>query len=101
MYLQLVDRGVLSLDTDISARYPPLAKAASRIFAGVNEAGEAQWRDNKTPITLGQMLNQSSGFGQEFSPLVQEWKTKVAEEGKGKGFVNSCKVVSLDRGVVE
>lgn len=88
-YLQLVDRGILTLDTDMTELYPPLKQAASKILLGV-EDGKARFEKNVKPITLLQMLNQSSGFGMEFGDNVQAWK-KVAD--KGTGFVNSCKKV--------
>lgn len=69
--------------------YPPLKEAASRILVGV-EDGTPRFEENTKPITLLQLLNQSSGFGIEFGKEVQAWK-KVAD--KGTGFVNSCKAV--------
>ncbi|GFZ50619.1 hypothetical protein JCM24511_08377 [Saitozyma sp. JCM 24511] len=91
-YLQLVDRGVLSLDTKLTELFPPLKAASSRILTGFDADGKPQFRANSEPITLAQMLNQSSGFGREFGPTVQAWK-KVTD--KGKGFVNSCKAENL------
>lgn len=88
-YLQLVDRGVVTLDTDMTSLYPPLKQAASKILLGI-EDGKPRFEDNSKPVTLLQMLNQSSGFGMEFGEKVQAWK-KVAD--KGTGFVNSCKKV--------
>jgi methyl acetate hydrolase len=90
--LTLVDRGVLSLDTDMTALYPPLKEASKRILTGFKEDGEPFLKPNDKPITLLQMLNQSSGFGMEFGETVQAWK-KVTP--KGKGYVNSCKVVRI------
>ena len=96
MYLQLVDRGILSLNTDMRTVFPPLAKASSRLFTGLDEHGEPQYRDNDTPVTLLHMLNQSSGVGMEFGDKVQSWKKYTQQTGgKGGGFVNSCKVVSV------
>jgi CubicO group peptidase (beta-lactamase class C family) len=85
-----VDRGILSLDTKLTELFPALKSAASRILTGFDESGQPLFQHNTTPITLAQMLNQSSGFGREFGPTVQAWK-KVTD--KGAGFVNSCKVV--------
>lgn len=94
MYLQLVDRGVISLDTDMRTIFPPLAKASSRIFTGMGEDGEPQFVDNDTPVTLLHMLNQSSGVGMEFGDKIQSWKEYTRKTGgKGGGFVNSCKKV--------
>lgn len=50
------------------------------------------WEEAATRVTLKMMLNQTSGFGMEFLSGVQDWKKC---SGKGTGFVNSCKVVSL------
>jgi hypothetical protein len=80
----------LSLDTDMTALYPPLKEASKQILTGFKEDREPILKPNDKPITLLQMLNQSSGFGMEFGETVQAWK-KVTP--KGKGYVNSCKVV--------
>ncbi len=89
-YLQLVDAGKLTLETDMRGVFPPLDVAASQIITGFDESGRPVMERNEAPVTLGQMLNQTSGFGMEFGDKVSRWK-KVAE--KGTGFVNSCKVV--------
>lgn len=86
----MVDRGVLSLDTDMTALHTPLKEASRQILTGFDEQGQPKLQPNDKPITLLQMLNQSSGFGMEFGETVQAWK-KVTP--KGKGYVNSCKVV--------
>ncbi|KAI5453995.1 hypothetical protein NCC49_004988 [Naganishia albida] len=91
-YLQLVDKGILSLDSDLSEYYPPLKEATRRVFRGVDEQGHAIWETAATPVTLRMMLNQTSGFGMEFLEGVQGWKRY---SGKGTGFVNSCKVENL------
>ncbi|ORX37917.1 beta-lactamase/transpeptidase-like protein [Kockovaella imperatae] len=88
----LVDEGLISLDTDMRKLYPALDKAAARIFKGLDQEQKPIFETNDKPVTLGQMLNQSSGFGMEFGDKVPEWK-KITE--KGKGFVNSCKVENL------
>lgn len=90
--MTLVDQGVLSLDTKMTDLYPPLKEAAKQILTGFDEQGQPKLVPNDKPITLLQMLNQSSGFGMEFGETVQAWK-KVTP--KGKGYVNSCKIVSL------
>jgi CubicO group peptidase (beta-lactamase class C family) len=89
-YLQLVDRGDITLDTDMRGLYPPLKEATSKILEGFNE-GEPVFKENNEAVTLTMMLNQTSGFGMEFGEKIPAWK-KVTE--KGKGFVNSCKIVS-------
>jgi hypothetical protein len=70
--------------------FPPLDAAAARIIKDFDESGRPVMEENAAPVTLAQMLNQTSGFGMEFGDKVPRWK-KVAE--KGTGFVNSCKVV--------
>jgi CubicO group peptidase (beta-lactamase class C family) len=90
IYLQLVDRGLLTLDTDMRKKFAPLDKVAERIWGGVKD-GQPVWKgEYKGPVKLGWLLNQSSGFGGEFGDEVQAWK---AYSDVGKGFVNSCKVV--------
>jgi CubicO group peptidase (beta-lactamase class C family) len=82
----------LSLDTDMTVLYPPLKDASKQILTGFDGQGQPQFKSDDKPITLLQMLNQSSGFGMEFGETVQAWK-KVTT--KGKGYVNSCKIVSF------
>jgi hypothetical protein len=60
------------------------------VLAGFAEDGSPIFSPNDQAITLGMMLNQTSGFGMEFGDTVQKWK-KIS----GKGFVNSCKIVSV------
>ncbi|KAI9634759.1 beta-lactamase/transpeptidase-like protein [Dioszegia hungarica] len=92
IYLQLVDRGLLTLDTDMRKKFAPLDKVAERIWGGVKD-GQPVWKgEYKGPVKLGWLLNQSSGFGGEFGDEVQAWK---AYSDVGKGFVNSCKVENL------
>ncbi|KAJ9107041.1 hypothetical protein QFC19_002910 [Naganishia cerealis] len=91
-YLQLVDKGILSLDTDLSQYYPALKQATEQVFRGVNGEGDPVWEKVATSVTLRMMLNQTSGFGMEFLNGVQSWKKY---SGKGAGFVNSCKVGNL------
>ncbi|KAL1413097.1 hypothetical protein Q8F55_000846 [Vanrija albida] len=91
-YLQLVDKGVLSLDTDVRSLSPQLDAAAARIFTGLNAAGEATFVPNASPVPLRALLNQTSGFGAEFGEQVQAWKGVAP---LGRGFVNSCKIDNL------
>ena len=72
-------------------KYPPLKAAASRILEGF-EDGQPVFKDNSESITLLQLLNQSGGFAREMGPKVQEWKKWTP---RGKGFVNSCKIVCV------
>lgn len=86
-----MDKGVVTLDTDMRKLFPPLDAAALHVLEGFNDDGTPVLVANDKPVTLASLLNQTSGFGMEFGEKVQRWK-KVAE--KGTGFVNSCKVVS-------
>lgn len=92
-YLQLVDRGTLSLDTDMRKVFAPLDAAASRIITGF-EDGQPEYETYDGPVSLLSLLNQTSGFGKEFGDKVQQWKKTAA---KGAGFVNSCKIVCETR----
>lgn len=69
--------------------FPPLDAAGAQIIKGFEEDGKPITEKNDAPITLLEMLNQTSGFGMEFGEVVPKWKA-----AKGTGFVNSCKVVS-------
>lgn len=90
-YLQLVDRGVLTLDTDMTTLFPPLKAATAKILVDVDlDSRQPHFEPNDQPVTLQMMLNQTSGFGREFGDMVPKWK-QITD--KGKGFVNSCKVV--------
>ena len=91
-YLQLVDRGILSLDTPLAQYSTELASATSRVLVRFDESGEPVFEDAKTQVTLQMMLNQTSGFGQEMSEKIRQWKSWTP---KGRGWVNSCKIVSI------
>lgn len=91
--LQLVDDGKLTLDEDLTQRFPELEAATREIFTGISNDGKAQMESRKGPITVAMMLNQTSGFGTEFGENVKTWKNKVAT--RGLGFVNSCKKDNL------
>lgn len=43
IYLQLVDRGLLTLDTDMRKKFAPLDKVAERIWGGVKD-GQPVWK---------------------------------------------------------
>ena len=92
--LQLIDSTSLTLDTPASLNLPQLATPL-RIFDGVDDAGAAKYRTTSTEITVGMLLNQTAGFGQEFAEKVTAWKATLGPNDKGKGFVNSCKIVGL------
>ncbi len=87
-----MDAGTLTLDTPAS-KYLPELQSPHRIIDSFSPSGEPVYREAKTEITIGMMLNQSSGFGAEFAATVTQWKKTLPEGAKGKGFVNSCKIV--------
>ncbi len=93
-YLQLVDKGLLTLDTEMGQYSPELEEMTSKVFLKHSENGEGPiFEPAKQKVTLRMMLNQSSGFGQEFGDKVKYWKSD--ENVKGRGYVNSCKVENL------
>jgi hypothetical protein len=46
-----VDRGVVSLDTDMQRKYGPLDAAASWIFTGLDDSGPLSLVENTHPVT--------------------------------------------------
>lgn len=87
-----MDRGVIALDTPLSQFSPELGAVSGQILKGFDEAGHPIFGPPKAAITLRHMLNGTSGFAPEFDDTVKRWK---AFSEKGKGNINSCKVVSL------
>ena len=92
--LQIIDTTSLTLDSPASLHLPQLVTPL-RIFDGVDDAGKAKYRLTDTEITVGMLLNQTAGFGAEFAEKVTAWKATLGPNDKGKGFVNSCKLVGL------
>ena len=90
--LQLIEKGVITLDTPMSTFFLEL-KPPLRIIDSFSSSGEPRYRTTEKEITIKAMLNQSSGFGQEFGDKVTLWKKSLPDGAKGKGFVNSCKIV--------
>lgn len=58
--LQVIERGLVSLDTDVGTILPGLAQP--RILTGYSEGGEPQFVDAKNKVTLRHLLNHSSGL---------------------------------------
>lgn len=86
-----MDRGLLTLDTDMRTKFAPLDEAASKIIVGFEKDDTPIYKPNTKPVTLLSLLNLTCGFGMEYGPTVMRHKKRAA---KGRGFVNSCKVVS-------
>ncbi|KIW55396.1 hypothetical protein PV05_07679 [Exophiala xenobiotica] len=71
--LQCVEKGLLSLDADISNVLPEWE--ASEILTGFDDAGEPQLKKATKHITLRQLLTHSSGMGYDFlSPGLAKWR---------------------------
>ncbi|UNI16080.1 hypothetical protein JDV02_002553 [Purpureocillium takamizusanense] len=70
--MQLVERGVLSLDQDV--RVPELADA--RILRGFDGAGRPVLETNTTPITM--LLTHTAGLGYDLAdPALTKWSAHV------------------------
>ncbi|KAI0900542.1 beta-lactamase family protein [Annulohypoxylon nitens] len=74
--MQLVERGLITLDEDVSPLLPSLAKL--EILTGFADDGTPITHKRKNPITLRRLLTHSAGIGYPFSDprLIQyiEWK---------------------------
>ncbi|KAG5922870.1 hypothetical protein E4U53_003642, partial [Claviceps sorghi] len=71
--LQLVDRKLLSLDTDVSRLLPVLGR--QEILTGWAADGSPVLRKRRAPITLRQLLTHSSGCGYDFySPQLKRFR---------------------------
>ncbi|KAK2743743.1 hypothetical protein FQN55_007147 [Onygenales sp. PD_40] len=69
--LQLVERGLFGLDQDVSTILPELA--ALKVLSGMND-GQPVFEEQKTPITLRQLLSHSSGVTYALlSPLIVKY----------------------------
>lgn len=62
--LQLVEQGVLDLDKPVGARLPGLAQP--QVLEGFGADGAPRVRPARTPITLRNLLNHTSGFAYDF-----------------------------------
>ncbi|OTA88782.1 hypothetical protein M434DRAFT_34687 [Hypoxylon sp. CO27-5] len=62
--LQVVERGLITLDEDVSPFLPLLAKQG--ILTGFADNGEPIIRERRNPITLRQLLTHSAGLGYDF-----------------------------------
>ena len=77
--MQLVERGVLSLDKPVYDLVPELKDF--QILQGFNEAGSANQVPNNTPITLRRLLTHTSGLSyHEMSPLLMQWNQSLGKD---------------------
>ncbi|KAF6819911.1 beta-lactamase family protein [Colletotrichum sojae] len=72
--LQLVERGKITLDEDVTHLLPVLA--SQPILSGFSEAGEPILSPRKNPITLRQLLTHSAGTAYDFisADKIQRWQ---------------------------
>ncbi|KAE9372763.1 beta-lactamase/transpeptidase-like protein, partial [Stipitochalara longipes BDJ] len=77
--LQLVERGILSLDEPVSKH---LIELRSLKILTKSESGEFILTPSTKEITLRHLLSYSSGLSDEDHPLVQEWRDSRGEKGK-------------------
>ncbi|KAI2625577.1 beta-lactamase family protein [Hypoxylon sp. NC1633] len=87
--LQLVDKGLITLDEDISPLLPSLAKQG--ILLDVAEDGTPTTRPRRNPITLRGLITHSAGAGYHF--LDARLGRVKAAQGNGAGQVKD----SVDR----
>ncbi len=78
--LQLVERGKLSLDGDLSELLPDLK--GLEVLEGVDADGKPQLRPAKGAVTLRQLLTHTSGFGYGFT------SPELAAYGQTPGAAN-------------
>ncbi|KZL63598.1 beta-lactamase family protein, partial [Colletotrichum incanum] len=72
--LQLVERGILSLDEDVSRHVPALAKRP--VLTGFTESGSPIEVPRQKPITLRHLLTHSAGNSYDFlSDATREWQS--------------------------
>ncbi|GAA6034974.1 hypothetical protein JCM8097_002121 [Rhodosporidiobolus ruineniae] len=90
--LQLIDAGVLSLDTPMSKYFPQFAPPFEIIRSIDAATGEPTFETSNEEITVAQLMNQTSGFGLEMGEAVQGWKKW---SGKAMGHTNTCKKDNL------
>lgn len=71
--LQLIEAGKLTLDSPVHTWLPELTPPL-QVLDSISADGTPVFHTTDTPILIKQMLNQTSGFGQEFGPEVSGWK---------------------------
>lgn len=79
--LQLVERGIVKLDDDVSLLVPVLA--GQPILTGFKEDGTPITKERKGPITLRRLLTHSVGGSYDFSSGdISQWKKTQGTLGK-------------------
>ncbi|OHE93857.1 beta-lactamase [Colletotrichum orchidophilum] len=72
--LQLVERGILTLDGDVAKHIPTLAQKP--VLTGFTESGKPIEVQRKKPITLRHLLTHSAGNSYDFlSDATREWQS--------------------------
>lgn len=87
--MQLVERGILSLNEPIDNVLPELANP--KVIEGFDRNGNAQLRPAKNAITLKHLLTHTSGFGYPFTS---------AEMAKAQGDVVPATIASISSPLV-
>ncbi|KAI0136935.1 beta-lactamase family protein [Xylariales sp. AK1849] len=78
--LQIVERGLLSLDEDVTSLVPSFA--AQDILEGFAASGQPQTRKREKRITLRLLLTHSAGAGYTFvNSLLRRYRTTVQNKG--------------------
>ncbi|KAH6646068.1 beta-lactamase/transpeptidase-like protein [Truncatella angustata] len=86
--LQLIERGLVGLDDDLSSILPELA--SQPILTGFDPAGKPQLKQRRNPITLRLLLTHSTGAGYTFTPgsVLAEYRTRI----QGGGILDGATV---------
>ncbi|KAJ9132389.1 Beta-lactamase [Coniochaeta hoffmannii] len=78
--LQVVERGLITLEEDVRPLLPDLAKL--QLLRGFSESGEAILEENNKPITLRHLLTHTSGLCYDLMiPDVMKWSASVGRKG--------------------
>ncbi|OAA74839.1 beta-lactamase [Akanthomyces lecanii RCEF 1005] len=79
--MQLVERGLVSLDDDVRPRFPEMQ--AVKVLRGFEEDGTPMLEENTEPITLRMLLSHTSGYPYEFSnPRALQWSQREDRKDK-------------------
>jgi CubicO group peptidase (beta-lactamase class C family) len=92
--MQLVERGLVSLDEPLGSLLPALA--APQVLEGYTAVGEPILRPAKRPITLRHLLTHTSGYGYD---IWNEYVERYMRENGLPGLIDS-KLASLDQPLV-